>query len=49
MKTTVINLEGMESVLSLAGVEKQLCKQSSIHTVESNFMTGAATASLASA
>jgi hypothetical protein len=30
MKTTVINLEGVESVLSPAGVEKQLCKHPGI-------------------
>jgi len=45
MKTTVINLEGIESVLSPAGVEKQLCKRSGIHRVETNFMTGTATVS----
>jgi P-type Cu2+ transporter len=43
MKTTVINLEGIESVLSPAGVEKQLCKRSGIHSVETNFMPGTAT------
>jgi P-type Cu2+ transporter len=43
MKTTVINLEGVESVLSPAGVEKQLCKHPGIHKVETNFMTGTAT------
>src|SRR5262245_11386513 len=43
MKTTVINLEGIESVLSPAGVEKQLCKHAGIHKVETNFMTGTAT------
>jgi P-type Cu2+ transporter len=43
MKTTVINLEGTESVLSPAGVEKQLCKHPGIHKVETNFMTGTAT------
>ena len=43
MKTTVINLEGVESVLSPAGVEKQLCKHHGIHKVETNFMTGTAT------
>src|SRR5574342_752076 len=43
MKTTVINLEGVESVLSCAGVEKQLCKHPGIHKVETNFMTGTAT------
>jgi hypothetical protein len=39
MKTTVINLEGIESVLSPAGIEKHLCKRSGIHSVETNFMT----------
>src|SRR5262249_40470558 len=43
MKTTVINLEGIESVLSPTGVEKQLCKHPGIHKVETNFMTGTAT------
>src|SRR6266536_155027 len=43
MKTTVINLEGVESVLSPAGVEKQLCKHPGIHKVETNFMTSTAT------
>ncbi len=43
MKTTVIKLEGIESVLSPAGVEKQLCTQPGIHKVETNFMTGTAT------
>jgi P-type Cu2+ transporter len=43
MKTTVINLEGTESVLSPAGVEKQLCKHPGIHKLETNFMTGTAT------
>ncbi len=43
MKTTVIHLEGIESVLSPAGVEKQLCQHPSIHKVETNFMTGTAT------
>ncbi len=43
MKTTVINLEGIESVLSPAGVEKQLCTHPGIHKVETNFMTGTAT------
>ena len=33
MKTTVINLEGIESVLSPAGVEKQLCTHPGIHKV----------------
>ena len=43
MKTTVINLEGVESVLAPPGVEKQLCKHPGIHKVETNFMTGTAT------
>src|SRR3990172_2882453 len=43
MKTTVIHLEGIESVLSTAGVEKKMCKHSGIHKVETNFMTGTAT------
>ena len=43
MKTTVINLEGIESILSPAGVEKQLCTHPGIHKAESNFMTGTAT------
>ncbi|MBI1794114.1 MAG: copper-translocating P-type ATPase [Chloroflexi bacterium] len=43
MKTTVIHLEGIESVLSGAGVEKKMCKHPGIHKVETNFMTGTAT------
>ncbi len=43
MKTTVINLEGIESVLSPAGVEKKMCQHPGIHKVETNFMTGTAT------
>ncbi len=43
MKTTVIHLEGIESVLSTAGVEKKMCKHHGIHKVETNFMTGTAT------
>ncbi len=44
MKTTVVHLEGIESVLSPAGVEKKMCKQHpGIHKVETNFMTGTAT------
>lgn len=43
MKTTVINLEGIESVLSPAGVEKQMCAHPGIHKVETNFMTSTAT------
>ncbi len=43
MKTTVIKLEGVESVLSPAGVEKHMCAHPGIHKVETNFMTGTAT------
>jgi Cu2+-exporting ATPase len=43
MKTTVVNLEGIESVLSCAGVEKKMCQRPGIHKVETNFMTGTAT------
>ncbi len=43
MKTTVIKLEGIESVLSPAGVEKKMCHHPGIHKVETNFMTGTAT------
>lgn len=43
MKATVVHLEGIESVLSPAGVEKQLCTHPGIHKVETNFMTGTAT------
>ena len=43
MKTTVIKLEGVESVLSPAGVEKHMCTHPGIHKVETNFMTGTAT------
>src|SRR3990172_12708474 len=43
MKTTVIQLEGIESVLSPAGVEKHMCTLPGIHKVETNFMTGTAT------
>lgn len=42
MKTTVIKLEGIESVLSPAGVEKKMCQHPGIHKVETNFMTGTA-------
>ncbi|MBI3760807.1 MAG: copper-translocating P-type ATPase [Chloroflexi bacterium] len=42
MKTSVINLEGIESVLSCAGVEKRLKAHPGIHHVEANFMTGTA-------
>jgi Cu2+-exporting ATPase len=43
MKTTVIKLGGIESVLSPAGVEKKMCHHPGIHKVETNFMTGTAT------
>ncbi len=43
MKTTVIKLDGIESVLSPAGVEKHMCTMPGIHKVETNFMTGTAT------
>lgn len=43
MKTTVVHLEGIESVLSANGVEKKMCRHSGIHKVEANFMTGTAT------
>ncbi|GAB4577415.1 MAG: hypothetical protein Fur0022_01460 [Anaerolineales bacterium] len=43
MKTTVINLEGVETPLAPAGVEKQLCQHPGIHRVGTNFMTGTAT------
>src|SRR5512135_2861187 len=43
MKTTVIKLEGINSVLSPAGVEKHMCTHAGIHKVETNFMTGTAT------
>lgn len=43
MKTTVINIEGFESMLSPLGVEKQMCQHLGIHKVESNFMTSTAT------
>src|SRR3990172_4741996 len=43
MKTTVIKLEGVESVLSTGGVEKRMCTHAGIHKVETNFMTGTAT------
>ena len=43
MKTTVINIEGIESVLAPAGVEKHMCAIPGIHRVETNFMTGTAT------
>lgn len=43
MKTTIIKIEGVESVLSPAGIEKQMCTLPGIHKVETNFMTGTAT------
>jgi Cu2+-exporting ATPase len=43
MKTTVIKLEGVESVLSPAGIEKRMCRHPGIRIVETNFMTGTAT------
>jgi Cu2+-exporting ATPase len=43
MKTTVIKIEGIESALSPAGVEKKMCQHPGIHKVETNFMTGTAT------
>jgi len=43
MKTTVIHLEGIESVLSPAGIEKKMCHHPGIHKVETNFMTNTAT------
>jgi P-type Cu2+ transporter len=43
MKTTVIKLDGIESVLSPAGVEKNMCRHPGIHKVETNFLTGTAT------
>jgi len=43
MKTTVIKLEGIESVLSPAGIEKKMCQHPGIHKVETNFMTNTAT------
>ena len=42
MKTTVVHLEGIESVLSTTGVEKKMCQHPGIHKVETNFMTGTA-------
>lgn len=43
MKTTVIKLEGIKSILAPAGVEKRMCTYPGIHKVETNFMTGTAT------
>jgi len=42
MKTTVVRIEGVESVLSAAGVEKRLASHPGVHHVETNFMTGTA-------
>jgi copper chaperone CopZ len=44
MKTTVIHLEGIESVLAAPGVEQKLCRHPGIHKVETNFVTGIAAA-----
>ncbi len=43
MKTTVIQLAGIETPLASAGVEKKMCQHHGIHKVETNFMTGTAT------
>jgi Cu2+-exporting ATPase len=43
MKTTVVNIEGIESVLSPAGVENKMCQHPGIHKVETHFMSGTAT------
>ena len=43
MKTTVIKIIGIDSVLAPAGVEKHMCTLPGIHQVETNFMTGTAT------
>jgi len=43
MKTTVIKLEGIDSVLSPTGLEKTMCHHRGIHKVETNFMTNTAT------
>jgi len=43
VKTTVVNLEGIETPLATAGVEKKMCRHPGIHQVETNFMTGTAT------
>ncbi len=43
MKTTVIKLGGIKSVLAPAGVEKHMCTHPGIHKVETNYMTGTAT------
>jgi hypothetical protein len=40
MKTTVVHLGGIESILSTAGVEKKMCQHPGIYKVETNFMTG---------
>ena len=43
MKTTIVDIEGIESVLSPAGVENKMCQHPGIHKVEMNFMTSKAT------
>jgi len=43
MKTTVIHLDGIETPLAPAGVERKMCQHPGIHKVETNFMTGTAT------
>ena len=43
MKTTVIKLEGIDSVLAPVGIEKGMCRHPGIHKVETNFLTGTAT------
>jgi P-type Cu2+ transporter len=43
MKTAVIKIEDIDSVLAPAGVEKHMCTLPGIHKVETNFMTGTAT------
>ena len=43
MKTTVVHIEGIESVLSPAGVENKMCQHPGIHKVETHFMSGTAT------
>ncbi|HKY83537.1 MAG TPA: heavy metal translocating P-type ATPase [Anaerolineales bacterium] len=42
MKTTVIRIDGIHSVLSPAGVEKRLSAHPGIHHVETNYLTGTA-------
>jgi Cu2+-exporting ATPase len=43
VKITVIKIEGIDSVLAPAGVEKHMCTMPGIHKVETNYMTGTAT------